>query len=129
MPTPSDKTTRTLVWAIVILTLGVVLAVVLVALLAPTDTARDTITQVLGVLAPTAAVLATLRAVSTVQGQVQEVAADTHALTNGLLDAKVRAATAEVVHPDLVDPAYRASGQALDDHAARDSGDPDRRAS
>lgn len=125
MPTPSDRTTRALVWAIVVLASVVILAVVLVAVLAPSDHVQDTITQVLGVLAPTLAVLVTLRAVSNVQDQVQGVKEDTHALTNGLLDAKVRAATAEVIHPDLVDPDYRHQGL-REDLTVRESLDPDR---
>jgi hypothetical protein len=131
MPTQSDKTTRNLMWAIVALVAITFTAVVLLATLAPPDRVDNLVVQVLGVLAPTVAILGTLRAVQGVQEDalqtreaVRQVKADTHALTNGLLDAKVRAATSEVLHPDLVDPAYRSEGQA-EDLAERDRMDPE----
>lgn len=53
----------------------------------------------------TIASLVGLVKLSGVAEQVTDVATDTHELTNGLGQAKLRAAVAEVVHPDLIDPA------------------------
>lgn len=119
-----DKTTRTIVWAVVILTAVVVAAVVLLELFADPTRETDAASKVLSVLAPTIAVLATLRAVGAVQGTVERVERDTHALTNGLLDSKVRAGVAEVVHPELVDPAY-SDKRVTDQRAVDDAHDGD----
>lgn len=82
-----------------------VLSVLLAFLFAPEG--RDltlVIGPLLGTLAPTIAAVALLVQVRGVQADVSQVRQDTHALTNGLLDSKVRAGVAEVLHPDLVDP-------------------------
>jgi hypothetical protein len=42
-----------------------------------------------------------------VSTQVADVAADTTKLANGLGDSKIRAAVADVLHDDLVDPEAR----------------------
>jgi uncharacterized protein YggE len=68
----------------------------------------------LGTIAPTIAALAVLVQVKGVQAtqadqgaQIDKVASDTHALTNGLLDSKVRAGVSEVLRPDLIHPDAR----------------------
>jgi hypothetical protein len=82
-----------------------VLSVLLAFLFAPEG--RDltlVIGPLLGTLAPTIAAVALLVQVRGVQADVQQVRQDTHALTNGLLDSKVRVAVSETVHPDLLHP-------------------------
>lgn len=89
-----------------------VMAVLLAFLLAPAD--RDltiVIGPLLGLLAPTIASIALLAQVSTVKNvqeqqgaKLDKVAKDTHDLTNGLLDSKVRAGVADVIRPQHVDP-------------------------
>jgi len=82
-----------------------VLSVLLAFLFAPAE--RDltlVIGPLLGTLAPTIAAVALLVQVRGVQADVQQVREDTHALTNGLLDSKVRVAVSETVHPDLLHP-------------------------
>lgn len=96
----SGKTQRTIVWAVVALFSVTVVSVV--ALVALTDDASLYVPMVLSAATPTIAVLAAMRAIETVRK-------DTHALTNGLLDAKVRDGVAEVIHDDLIDPNYSAS--------------------
>lgn len=83
-----------------------VLSVLLAFLFAPAE--RDltlVIGPLLGTLAPTIAAVALLVQVRGVQADVQQVRQDTHALTNGLLDSKIRAGVAETVRDELVDPA------------------------
>lgn len=105
----SGRTMRTLVWAVVALVTVTLGSVVALVVLAPPEVDRQgLVVQVLGVIAPTLAVLVTLRQVSQVQGQVDRVAQDTHDLTNGLLDRKVRSGVAEVLHPNLLDPSSAA---------------------
>jgi DNA-binding transcriptional LysR family regulator len=80
--------------------------VLLAFLFAPAE--RDltlVIGPLLGTLAPTIAAVALLVQVRGVQADVQQVRQDTHALTNGLLDSKIRAGVAETVRDELVDPA------------------------
>lgn len=67
--------------------------------------------SLLGTLAPTLAAVAVLvqvRGVQSVQAEqgeaISRVASDTYALTNGLLDSKVRAGVSEVIRPDLLHP-------------------------
>lgn len=98
MPTQgAGRTQRAIVWAVVVLFATAVAAVVIMAV---TDAPAAYITAVLAAVTPTIAVLVTLR-------EVAGVRADTHALTNGLLDSKVRAGVAEVLPDELVDPDYR----------------------
>lgn len=60
----------------------------------------------IGTLPPTVASLVALAKVTGIGGDVAEVKADTTRLTNGLADAKMRAALAEVVPNHMIDPAY-----------------------
>lgn len=123
----SGKTTRTMVWAIVALVALTLAAVVaLMALTPASEDQRAIVLQVLGILAPTLAVMVTLISVGRVQDSVNSVAQDTHDLTNGLLERKVRTGVADVLHPNLVDPTTvhqveedRAHIQARDDDGGR----------
>lgn len=81
-----------------------VLGVVAAFLFAPPGTdAAMVIGPLLGTLAPTIAAIAVLVQVRGVDAKVDRVADDTYRLTNGLLDAKVRAGFADVA-PHLVHP-------------------------
>lgn len=67
--------------------------------------------SLLGTLAPTiaaVAVLVQIKGVAVTQAEqgerIERVASDTYALTNGLLDSKVRAGVADVIRDDLLDP-------------------------
>lgn len=111
-------------WAIVVLVAITLAAVVALTTLAPPGEDRRTVVlQVLGILAPTLAVMVTLVQVGRVQAQVETVARDTHDLTNGLLDSKVRAGVADVLHDDLMDP--EAADQVAEDRARIESRDPE----
>lgn len=87
------------------------------------------ITILVGTLAPTIASLGLLVKVQqvdekadTTSAQVSQIAQDTYRLTNGLLDAKVRAGVADVV-PHLVHP--DAEQQIEQDRRVRDHEDPE----
>lgn len=102
--TPRVSSTAALVVVAVVFCVTV-LSVLLAFLFAPEG--RDltlVIGPLLGTLAPTIAAVALLVQVRGVQADVQQVRQDTHALTNGLLDSKVRAGVAETIHPDLLHP-------------------------
>jgi len=101
----SGQTTRTIVWAVVILFVAVLVAVVLLAIYAG-DKAEVLVTTILAQVAGLVAILANLQRTRAVEEQVQVVADDTYALRNGLLDAKVRAGVAEVLPDQLHDPEY-----------------------
>lgn len=90
-----------MVWAIVAL-VGITLAAVVAIVALGGD--QGVVLQIIGILAPTLAVLVTLQQVGRVQERVDDVAQDTHDLTNGLLERKVRTGVADVLHPNLVDP-------------------------
>lgn len=79
----------------------VVAACVAVFIAAPEGANTGSLVAILiGSLAPTLASLGVL-------AKVNKVADDTHALTNGLLDAKVRAGFADVAHPSFIRPEAR----------------------
>jgi len=108
-PTPSPNGARVSATAALVVVAVVfvvtVVSVLLAFLFAPEG--RDltlVIGPLLGTLAPTIAAVALLVQVRGVQADVSQVRQDTHALTNGLLDAKVRAGVSEVIHPDLLHP-------------------------
>ena len=100
---PVATTTALIVVAIVF---GVtVVSVLLAFLFAPADRdLRLVIGPLIGTIAPTIAAIALLVQMGSVRGEVAQVRRDTHALTNGLLDSKVRVAVSETVHPNLVNP-------------------------
>lgn len=96
----SGQTTRTMTWAVVAMVAITLATVVALAYIGATDQ----VGQVIGILAPVLAVLVTLRQVNQVQTKVDQVAQDTHDLTNGLLASSVRTGVAQVIHDDLIDP-------------------------
>lgn len=112
MTTQPKSTTNVALVAVTIVFCFTLTAVVAVFALAPEGS--NTIALVgslLGTLAPTIAAVAVLVQVKGVQvaqaeqgAQINRVASDTHALTNGLLDSKVRAGVSEVIRPDLIHP-------------------------
>lgn len=106
----TGKTQRHIIWAVVLLFVATVTAVVVLAVYV--EDASQYVTAILAAVTPTIAVLAAMRA-------IEGVRQDTHALTNGLLDRKVRAGVAEVVHDDVIDPQYRASATADRDAEAQ----------
>lgn len=117
----NGQTTRTIVWAVVALFIGTMATVVLLVVFAPEERAGALVAQVIGASAPVLAVLAAMRQVAAVDHKVSQVERDTHALTNGLLDAKVRAGVAEVLPDDQLDPDY--TTRRADDRAAVDEWD------
>lgn len=110
-PLPSQRVSPTAALVVVAVVFVVtVLSVLAAFLFAPEG--RDltlVIGPLLGTLAPTIAAVALLVQVRGVQADVSQVRQDTHALTNGLLDSKIRAGVAETVRPDLVDPEIAAT--------------------
>lgn len=103
---PDQTTTRTIVWAVVVLFIGSLGAVIaLVTFVDDSSLATTLVAAVFTNLAAMAAVLVKLlSAQAAVADAVGKVEQHTSALTNGLLDAKVRTAVAEVLRPELVDP-------------------------
>ncbi len=88
-------------------------AVVVFALSPEGDQTVALVGSLLATLAPTLAAVAVLVQVKSVQStqaeqgeRIERVASDTYALTNGLLDSKVRAGVAEVIRDDLLDPEH-----------------------
>lgn len=84
--------------AVVIASLGSATAVYIFA---PQGT---DVAPLIGLVGPTVAALATLGGVRQLTGKVEQVDKRTTDLTNGLADAKMRAAVADVVHPDAINP-------------------------
>lgn len=83
----------------------VVAACVAVFIAAPEGANTGSLVAILiGSLAPTLASLGVLAKVNGTEAKVDQVAQDTYRLTNGLLDAKVRAGMADVLPDHLIDP-------------------------
>lgn len=117
-PPPRISTTAALVVVAVVFVVTVV-SVLLAFLFAPAE--RDlslVIGPLLGTLAPTIAAVALLVQVRGVQADVSQVRQDTYALTNGLLDSKVRAGVADVIRDEHLDP--DADALIREDRAVRD---------
>lgn len=113
-PNAPQKSSTNVALIVVAIVFSVTLAAaVIVFAVAPEGSNTVTlIGALLGTLAPTIAALAVLvqvKAVAVTQAQhgerIDRVAEDTYALTNGLLDSKVRAGVADVMRDDLLDPA------------------------
>lgn len=103
----SGRTTRTIIWALAALFAFTVAAATAIYLLAPEpDNAVNLVATLLANLSALIAVIVNLQRTGQVADKVDSVRRNTHDLVNGLLDAKVRAGVAEVIHPDLVDPTY-----------------------
>ena len=123
MTTPlgtSQRVSSTAALVVVAIVFVVTLLSVLAAFLFAPE-GRDltlVIGPLLGTLAPTIAAVALLVQVRGVQADVSQVRQDTHALTNGLLDSKVRAGVADVVRDEHLDPSARALVE--NDRAVRD---------
>lgn len=97
----------------------VVAACVAVFIAAPDGANTGTlVTTLIGSLAPTLAALGVLAKVNNTDAKVDRVAEDTYRLTNGLLDAKVRAGVADVLPDHMIDP--KALDQIESDRQVRD---------
>lgn len=123
----NSKPSTTAALIVVCVVFCVTLSAVLIAFLfAPEGSNADAIVgPLLGTLAPTIAAVALLVQVKDVKdaqavtaAKVDQVATDTYRLTNGLLDAKVRAGVADVIRPEHIDPA--AENQLVNDRRVRD---------
>jgi hypothetical protein len=108
----SGKTQRTIIWAVVVLFISTLACTVVLEYVGAES---GVVTAVLASLAPTAAVLAAMRQTAGVEDKLNGVRRDTHALTNGLLDSKVRAGVAEVLPDHLVDDEYHDGKRAADE--------------
>ena len=118
-PQPQRVGTTTALVVVAIVFVVTVVCVLLAFLFAPAE--RDlslVIGPLLGTLAPTIAAVALLVQVRGVQADVSQVRQDTHALTNGLLDSKVRAGVADVMRDEHLDP--EAVALIRDDRAVRE---------
>lgn len=108
-----NPTVKSIVWAIVALTLGVLAARVVMAVYAPDADANG----IIGILAPTIASLGALIGVGMVKG-------DTDKVLNGAMEEKVKRATAEILGLDtpgpttLHDDVKSASSEALAESAS-----------
>lgn len=132
MSTPTPTTARVSATAALVVVAIVfcvtVLSVLLAFLFAPEG--RDlqlVIGPLLGTLAPTIAAVALLVQVRGVQADVAQVREDTHALTNGLLDSKVRAGVADVIRDEHLDPeaeALIAEDRSVRERAHEGNGEP-----
>lgn len=130
MTTPNDRTARTVILAIVILFSVTLVAVTLLTLFTKDPESNTAlVASLFGNLGAIAAVLVNLQRTASVEEKVDTVGQQTSDLVNGLLDAKVRAGVADVMHPDLIDPdahaqlhADRAKRTAYDDAHPTDEG-------
>lgn len=85
----------------------VVAAVVAIFIAAPEGANTGSlITILIGQIAPTLVALGVLAKVNSTDAKVERVADDTYRLTNGLLDAKVRAGIADTMPEHMLDPDY-----------------------
>lgn len=97
----------------------VIAAVVAVFVAAPDGAETGSlITLLIGQVAPTLVALGVLAKVNQTDAKVERVADDTYRLTNGLLDAKVRAAIADTTPEHMLDPDY-VEGQMNSDRRIR----------
>lgn len=113
------------VWAIVVLFVSSLASIVLLTSLTDDSTANAALVgSIMTNLGAIAAVMVNLNRTNSVGAKVDQVAEDAHNLVNGLLDAKVRAGVADVIHDDLIDP--DATHQLRADRARRaEHQDPD----
>lgn len=97
------KTARTALVVVAVIFVTSVVAVVLAFIFAPPGADLSVVVgPVLGSVPATIAAVALLVQVRNVDAKVDRVADDTYRLTNGLLDAKVRAAFGDVAHPSFI---------------------------
>lgn len=109
------NTNTSLANAIVAVVAVAILGAVLVYIFAPEGA---DIAPLIGLVGPTVATLAVLGKVNNVDDKIDRVDQRTEDLTNGLMDAKLRAGVADVLGEHLIDPAAR--GQLEADRARRD---------
>lgn len=96
-------------------------AVVALVVAAPEGTdVSAVVSTLLASLAAAIGVLATLVKVEKVDAQLERTDAKVTDLTNGLMDAKIRAAVADVLRPDFVDP--QVHPQLEEDRTRRETG-------
>lgn len=105
------KTSTAVVVGVVAMFCTTMLGVTLVAVLVPADDAATLIALLLGFASTAVPAVIGLAKITGVERQVTE-------LSNGLMDAKVRAGVADVLPEDLHDPAIRS--QLAADRATRD---------
>lgn len=100
--------TSVLLVCVTVLVSVVVGASSLVFIFAPSGTDPTVLAATLvGTLAPTIAALGAMVKIGGVSSQVSDMAQDTDKLANGLGDAKIRAAIAEVLPDHLIDPSVK----------------------
>lgn len=97
-PTPRGPSTATVVGIVVVFCFTVA-GVVGLTVTVP-NRAQTLITVLLASVAPTVAALAGLAKLGTVDKRTED-------LTNGLMDSKVRAAVADVIRNQMIDPAAK----------------------
>lgn len=101
---PPRSDTAILLVCVTVLVCVVVTASALVYVFAPSGTDLPSLTTTLvGALAPTIAAMVAVIKVGGVANQVADVAEDTNKLANGMGDAKIRAAVADVLPDHLID--------------------------
>lgn len=84
-------------------------AVVVIAVAVPDGgNAGSLIALLVATLAPTLATIANLVKTTGVEQRLEDVAANAEQLTNGGMDAKIRAGVADVLRPSMVDPEVEA---------------------
>lgn len=99
------NTTVVLIVGVVVVVCFTMAACVAVFVAAPEGANTGSLLALLlGQLAPTVAALALLAKQSSTDAKVDTISEDTSAMTNGLGDAKLRAAIADVLDPSLIDP-------------------------
>lgn len=111
----NNNSNTALVAGIVAVVLAALTAATAVYIFAPDDA---DIAPLIGLVGPTVATLAVLGKVNSVGTQLDRVDQRTEDLTNGLMDAKLRAGVADVLAPHNIDPA--ALNQLEADRARRD---------
>lgn len=102
----------------------VIAAVVAVYVAAPEGANTGSlITLLIGQVAPTLVALGVLAKVNSTDAKVERVADDTYRLTNGLLDAKVRAGIADTMPEHMLDPDYVEDQMHVDRRVRQDQHD------
>lgn len=106
--TEQKSSTNVLIIAATAAVITLVAAITLVAVLVQDSTRATTMIGLIA--APVTSLigfLVLMARLDTVKGDVEQVKDHTEAMTNGLGDAKTRAAVADVLRPDLIDPTIR----------------------
>lgn len=101
-PSPAVSTTVVVVGVVVVFCFTIAACVAIFVAAPDGANTGSLVTILLSSVAQVIGVLALLIKVSGTDAKVDQVAQDTYRLTNGLLDAKVRAGVADVVDPSLL---------------------------